>query len=1468
MSKINAIRFVNINYNNNMNKISDECMYLNGDNTLITMDNGVGKTVMVQLITALFVQKRYRQVKNRPFESYFTTNKPSFIMVEWALDGQAGYVLTGMMVRQSQHTEAEEDTALDIVNFVAEYKAQCPFDIHHLQVVNRTDKELILNSYSNCKKLFEDLRRENKGRFAYYDMNNYAQSKQYFQNLREHGIEYREWQSIIREVNKDESGLSQYFDGCSNEKELIEKKFLPIIEEKLNNEGDKIQEFREITGKYIHSYYNNNEKIRHKENILYLQQQAQAVEKAALTMSEAEEAEAEQLAVLQGAYGKMESLRNEMQTEIQQVQEDIDTLQENILQLDKERISAEYYALQDKLSTCQKLMGEYKEQLDEIDEEIASWKQRQHIQECAYEQNQIDKVLGQIIELEAQREVLSRQELDNKPEIDYLGYCLKKQYSQLLKKLEDDSAERQQEAEQLQAEIRRLKHICQATQLELDKLHKLSGELKARKNTYDKEEQQYNQRYATRLQRNLMGLYDDGMLDILGEELADKLTSLTKNIADNSEAIAKTEEAAQNYEREIQSIQTKQMQNHRDIDHGEMQLQELNKQLAQRQDMLKYADLPEKEIYNGQLIQTKLVEKVQRLQGDIRRGEMAQEALRKELHVLETGRSVELGDELLDMFRELDITIVQGMEWLKQNGNTQQQNTQLVKKLPFLPYALLMSRHEFQRLQKAKANGGACTSFPIPIVLREELAGEPEHYDWEKLPFYMLFNEELLDDAKLKDMQVSLKQKLSRKEEEIDHRRQEQDKYAGLLGVLNNQTVTKAIMDKAKEELGEFSLVKEALANQLTESKHNQIENKKLYLKLQEQQNKNQKQLETMSRQQDDLALLVGSYRDYQEALQAIEANGQAILAQEKKIQQGQDKINGCEEKAKWITQKIIELNQQVDEHNKKAANFQSYGSCERPEAMKGLPEDIEHFTARYEVLTKGCRGEMENIVSQLEKAQSSVSQMENHMKVIAKEYNLAKEDWQNVVYSEIELLEAKDKLKQLCQDREVKQQKYYQEDKNSVKVQQQMENTLQTLQRECNTREPLSRESIKSKEYAYERNLLLNRKEKSTTDLHNHQQRLAIYEGGLDVMANYRAENAIWDTMEWPDFASMSREKLRAYLRELQVRYDGQQKIVQDCLDNMRKQIQKLLRDERLSEGFFQKQLLTLEGVSMTGHAVQSQLERILKAYELTLQKLELDLARVEAEQKNLENLLLDYVKNVHEELGKMDRNSSINIRGKSIKMLRIDLMDWEQELEYYKGLMEAYLGELTKSGLEILEQQQSLKELLGQGVTTKNLYDQIVGLQNISIHLYKIEHDREIRISWRDVAKNSGGEGFLSAFVILSSLLYYMRRDETDIFADRNEGKVLLMDNPFAKTYSAHLLKPLMEVARKNNTQLICLTGLGGDNIYNRFDNIYMLKLVNRSLSNVRYLSSQHVNGPEPRIIEMDHLQVADEESEIWLF
>lgn len=72
--------------------------------------------------------------------------------------------------------------------------------------------------------------------------------------------------------------------------------------------------------------------------------------------------------------------------------------------------------------------------------------------------------------------------------------------------------------------------------------------------------------------------------------------------------------------------------------------------------------------------------------------------------------------------------------------------------------------------------------------------------------------------------------------------------------------------------------------------------------------------------------------------------------------------------------------------------------------------------------------------------------------------------------------------------------------------------------------------------------------------------------------------------------------------------------------------------------------------------------------------------------------------------------------------------------------------------------------------------------------------------------------------------------------------------MDNPFAQTNASHLLKPLMDMAKKTNTQLICLSGLGGESIYNRFDNIYVLNLIAANLrSGMQYLKAEHMRGKD---------------------
>ena len=260
----------------------------------------------------------------------------------------------------------------------------------------------------------------------------------------------------------------------------------------------------------------------------------------------------------------------------------------------------------------------------------------------------------------------------------------------------------------------------------------------------------------------------------------------------------------------------------------------------------------------------------------------------------------------------------------------------------------------------------------------------------------------------------------------------------------------------------------------------------------------------------------------------------------------------------------------------------------------------------------------------------------------------------------------------------------------------------------------------------------------------------------------------------------------------------------------------------------------------------VLQQLNVTIASYDSLMKQLEVDISMVESEKKNVTELLQDYIQNIHKNLARIGSNSTIKIREKSLKMLKITLPVWEDNEKLYNLRLSDFVDEITEEGIHLFENNENAQEYIGRKVTSKNLYDTVVGIGNVQIQLYKIEEQRERQISWNQVARNSGGEGFLSAFVILSSLLDYMRKDDSDIFMDMHEGKVLLMDNPFAQTNAEYLLKPLMNLAEKTNTQLICLTGLGGESIYNRFDNIYVLNLIEAHLG-YGIISFFYVLAPE---------------------
>ena len=408
----------------------------------------------------------------------------------------------------------------------------------------------------------------------------------------------------------------------------------------------------------------------------------------------------------------------------------------------------------------------------------------------------------------------------------------------------------------------------------------------------------------------------------------------------------------------------------------------------------------------------------------------------------------------------------------------------------------------------------------------------------------------------------------------------------------------------------------------------------------------------------------------------------------------------------------------------------------------------------------------------------------------------------------------------------------------------------------------PLPRNEIQGQDFEGRKNQLLYQKkeEKKYSDLLS--RKIRSYEENLTALAEYSEliPTEMEEREQVPE--TLSAEELRNYKGILVRDYNQKIRDTRQQKELLVQLLNRIVRMESFQDDFYRKPLEQLLELSDNGTQVLTQLKTTVQSYDSLMEKLEVDISVVEKEKARIVELMEDYIREIHSNLGKIDHNSTITVRDRNIKMLKIQLPDWDENVGLYHLRLEDFIDKTTMEGVELFEKNENAQEYFGSGITTRNLYDQVVGIGNVQIHLYKIEAQREYPITWKEVSRNSGGEGFLSAFVILSSLLYYMRRDDTDIFADKNEGKVLIMDNPFAQTNASHLLIPLMDMAKKTNTQLICLTGLGGESIYNRFDNIYVLNLIAASLrGGMQYLKAEHKRGKEPDELITARIEVGEQ-------
>lgn len=1486
MSKINAVRFINLNYNNNAMKINDECMQFSGKSTLLSLRNGGGKTVLVQMMTAPFVHRGKQKTKDRPFESYFTTAKPSFILVEWLLDGGAGYVLTGLMVRKNQEISEEKTDALEMMAIISEYKEPCMQDIHHLPVVEQNEKTMKLKSYNSCRKLFEDYKKDKKLSFFCYDMSSPAQSRQYFYKLMEYQINYKEWETIIRKVNVKESGLSELFSDCRTEKELVEKWFLEAVESKLNKEENKVKNFQEILEKYAGKYKNIKEQLKRRDAIQKFKEAAEEIQINAEDFLVKEGEKIEQEKVIAAFIARLNVLYEEAEIERERQEEGRKKLQEELEFLKYEQLSCEFHEKNREKrnhASNREMIDLEKESLLRKQEKI---QKKVHVFLCAKQQEMVNED-RQEWEIRKEKAAISRTKEENlEPERNRIGGQLSGYYEYRLSDNKEKQEAIKKQKLQIRKDISQQKDILNEYREKTKKITESKGSFRSLVRGYDNIEIKYNSNYRENLSRNILGVYEAGMLDIK-QEMYDK--EQKKSIQENKEQKEKfenTTEEIHRTERAIEEKREKYFQKDSDIKQAEKEKKGYEQELEERKDILKYLELPEEKLFAREEILHKAKIKMQELSSRRRTLEKKEDALQKEYKLLVSGRVMELPDNLKEEFEKLDVPVVYGMEWLKKNGFTEKKNKEIVSQNPFLPYALILTRQELKKL--AERNGETYTSFPVPIIERENLESikldrTQSFVKMQDIHFYILFNENLLDEEKMEIMIEQKQKDIADIRETMQICKNEYEDYFHRFDVIKRQAVTKENWDKIQKKLQKLEKEKEDIFQNIQQARDTKQSLKKNFEILQKTLRELEKKIESQAARQRAFKELRTAYAEYEENNKKLQEYEREEERLENRQHLTEEKISQLEENYRELSGQENSLFREEESIQNSCQKFAAYKEINRNvkagkllgvdstlrtdnnSGVKIIPSEAEvlKLEARYEAVTADISQELKELELEEEKALTRYHKSFGELRELCQKYNLKNSEWQNIIYDKREQLYQEAELEDYDKKIERKANLLNEEDKKIGILNSQLEGILKQIVSECGKGNPLEEEKISQKDLESAKNQTKYQLSELERKIAFSEKAIQKYRENLTALSEYNNFSADEEIHFEQDFKKMSEKELRDFKGMLIRDYNDIIRCVQKCRETLAQTLNKIARQEAFQDASYKTPLENMLKVCDNAAKVLRQLNITLESYDSLMKQLEVDISLVETEKKNVTELLEDYVQNIHKNLEKIGRNSTIKIREKSIKMLKVILPVWEDNEKLYSLRLSDLVDEITEEGIRLFENNENAQEYIGRKVTSKNLYDTVVGTGNVQIQLYKIEEQREQQISWNQVAKNSGGEGFLSAFVILSSLLDYMRKDDSDIFMDKNEGKVLLMDNPFAQTNAEHLLKPLMNLADKTNTQLICLTGLGGESIYNRFDNIYVLNLIEAHLRNgIQYLRPEHKKGEEVKVetILPTHIEVEE--------
>lgn len=314
--------------------------------------------------------------------------------------------------------------------------------------------------------------------------------------------------------------------------------------------------------------------------------------------------------------------------------------------------------------------------------------------------------------------------------------------------------------------------------------------------------------------------------------------------------------------------------------------------------------------------------------------------------------------------------------------------------------------------------------------------------------------------------------------------------------------------------------------------------------------------------------------------------------------------------------------------------------------------------------------------------------------------------------------------------------------------------------------------------------------------------------------------------------------------------RYRDRYKEIEDNAENSRIKVEKhfdgLYSREEWKDNSTVKRILS--GIMKENlYNLQYMNELFGRLFESVRRMQEAEILQLEECKRNKSELVercLHRAQTVYEELKLVDTFSKIKIGGQSLKVIKLDMPKLEEEQG--RAMMTIYIEKCIEEMAKLKEERAydpaKIDGIIVGYMAPQVLLDALISLNDISISVYKPEHNMELSqyIPWEVVIQWSGGEKLAGFFAMFISIVSYLRFKKTGW---QGSKKVIWIDNPFGQANAGHLLEYIFELAKATNTQMICLTGLQETNIYAQFDVVY--SLVHRMLSSMSIIQSKQIKA-----------------------